>query len=87
VYYQYEVGISAAGTEFWGVANADIDGNGVPNQWAYVKPIPGAAATTAAAPGINAVCVASGVYDPATTAQNLLNTVGPCDGLSGASEF
>ena len=87
VYYQYEVGISATGSEFWAVANADIDGNGIPNQWAYVKPVPGAAATTAAAPGINAVCVASGVYDPATTNQDLLNTVGPCDGLSGASEF
>jgi type IV pilus assembly protein PilA len=88
VYYQYEVGISAAGTEFWAGANADIDGNGTPNQWAYVKPVAGAAATTAAKPGIlGAGCVAAGVYDPATTNQDLLNTVGPCDGLSGASEF
>jgi prepilin-type N-terminal cleavage/methylation domain-containing protein len=87
VYYQYEVGISAIGTEFWAVSNADIDNNTVLNQWAYVKPLPGGAATTAAAPGIATVCVAGGVYDPATMAQNLLNTVGPCDNLSGASEF
>jgi type IV pilus assembly protein PilA len=86
VYYQYEVSIPANGVDFWAVANADIDGNGIPNQWAYVKPVPGNA-LTAGAPAISAVCVGTGVYDPATTNQDLLNTVGPCDNLSGASEF
>jgi prepilin-type N-terminal cleavage/methylation domain-containing protein len=87
VYYQYEVSTTGEGTEFWAVASADIDNNTVPNQWGYVKPLPGRVASRAAAPGISAVCLSTGTFDPVTYAQNLLDTVGPCDGLSGASEF
>jgi hypothetical protein len=87
IYYQYAVGIPAGGTEFWAQALADIDGNATNNLWAYVKPVPGAAATTAPDTLSGGTCAAGGVYDPATGMTNLLETVGPCDGVSGASEF
>ncbi len=87
VYYQYQVSAPAPGSEFWAVANADIDNNTVLNQWAYVKPLPAALTATIAAPAIGTLCANTGAYNPASLAQDLVNTVGPCDSLSGSSEF
>jgi type IV pilus assembly protein PilA len=85
VYFQYNV--ATAGTppsEFLAEAGADIDGNGTQQAWAYVKPVPGASASTAtAALG----CSTSGVYNPVTGSTDLIETVGPCDSASGQSEF
>ena len=87
VYYQYAVSIGAGSNEYWAQAVADIDGNGMNNAWAYVAPVPGST-TTGAADVISAgQCSNAGVYNASTGAQDLLNTVGPCDNVSGQSEF
>ncbi len=87
VYYQYDVTTNApSGTEFVAEAVSDIDGNTTNNQWAYMKPVPGSAAVTAPF-SLTTLCVAAGVYNPASKLQDLLETVGPCDSLSGNSEF
>ena len=85
VYYSYQVNAAADGTDFLAEASSDIDGNGTYNEWAYVKPVPGDTASVAAA-NITA-CASTGVYDPNTTNTDLLETVGPCDAVSGNSEF
>ena len=92
VYFDYLVivGTVGAGTgrnEFFAHADADLDGNGTQEHWAYVHPVPAAAALTAAA--VVAPCVATGVWNPSAVpaAANLLNTVGPCDAVSGQSVF
>ncbi|RIL06969.1 MAG: pilin [Proteobacteria bacterium] len=91
VYFQYEV----AGTppapgipmpEYHAVASADLDNDGVFQDWGYVKGIAGAA-YGGPGPGIGTLCVASGVYNATSQAQDLLETVGPCDNQSGQAEF
>jgi hypothetical protein len=87
VFFQYEVTGVAAQNEFFAGAVADIDGNGTNQEWGYVKPTPGNAATVAA-PGITQLCVNTGMFNAGNAgAQDLLETVGPCDGASGQSEF
>jgi hypothetical protein len=83
VYYSYAVNASTTANNFTADAISDIDNNGVTNEWAYVKPIPG---TTSALAGRNK-CASTGVYDPVSGTTNLLETVGPCDSVSGQSEF
>ena len=94
VFYMYSVGAvaPAAGAptlEFHAGAYSDIDGDGMNNEWAYVKPIPGNASYLGgvAPPGVSAMCVNTGVFDPISGGTTLLETVGPCDGLSGQSIF
>ena len=93
VFYMYGVGAAipmagAPAVEFHAAAYSDIDGEGTLNQWAYVKPIPGNLAYTGGvAPPGAAACAAGGVYDPIANATNLLETVGPCNNLSGQSVF
>ena len=87
VYYQYAVSVGAGNNEYWAQAVADIDGNGMNNAWAYVAPVPGST-TTGAADAISAgQCANTGVYNATNNMQDLLNTVGPCDNISGQSEF
>ncbi len=93
VFYMYGVGSAvpvagAPAVEFHAAAYSDIDGDAMNNEWAYVKPIPGMANYTGgvAPPGVVA-CLATGVYDPIANAANLLETVGPCDNVSGQSIF
>ena len=92
VYFQYEVGGTppAPGVpmaEFHAVASADLDNNATNQDWGYVKPIAGAATFGGAAPTASLLCVNSGVYNATSQAQDLLETVGPCDANSGQSEF
>jgi type IV pilus assembly protein PilA len=91
VFFQYEVADDGAAgvpsTQFHAVAQADIDDDGVHQYWAYVKPVPGAANYAGAAPAIAGTCLAAGVYNTATQATDLLETVGPCDNQSGQSVF
>lgn len=65
-------------------ARSDIDGDGVYNTWAYMKPIPG---TGSGISGPFGTCQASGVFDPASGSPNQFDLVGPCDSLSGSSEY
>jgi type IV pilus assembly protein PilA len=85
VYYRYAVQASSVGgAQFTAEAIADIDGNGTRSEWAYVKPPEGAASGL---DGAISTCTGSGVWNTATLAADLLETVGPCDALSGQSEF
>jgi len=93
VFYQYEVVAGAspmavAGTfdVFTADAVSDIDNDGTFNQWGYVKGVDPTG--LAAVPGgIGPACAASGTWDQAAMAKTLLETVGPCDGVSGQSVF
>ena len=93
VFYQYEVVAAAspmavAGTfdVFTADAVSDIDNDGTNNQWGYVK---GLDPTGLAAVGgvIGPACAATGTYNQATMNKDLLETVGPCDQVSGQSVF
>jgi len=89
-YYSYQVaadpsGCPAAGnpcTRFTAEAGSDIDDETNINWWGYVKPLPGA---TSGLKGTT--CVAGGVYNAVSTAQDLLETVGPCAQGMGQSVF
>ena len=92
VYFQYEVGGTAATpgvpmAEFHAVAIADLDNNTTNQEWAYVKPLAGQVAFGGTAPTASLLCVPTGVYNATSQAQDLLETVGPCDPNSGQSEF
>ncbi len=91
VFFQYEVVVGVG--EFMADAIADIDngdgnGDGANNQeWAYVKPLPGIAAYGGGAVTLAANCSANGTFNPESSAQDLLSTVGPCQQVDGQSEF
>jgi type IV pilus assembly protein PilA len=94
VYFQYEIGTDVAfgtGTpavEFMAAAMSDLDGDAVMNDWAYVKPAAGTTTYGGTAPGtVGSTCAVTGIYNPITTAQDLLATVGPCDEGMGQSIF
>jgi hypothetical protein len=72
--------------EYHAVASADLDNNGTLQDWGYVKGIAGAP-YGGPGPAIGALCVPAGVYNATSQAQDLLETVGPCDANSGQSEF
>jgi hypothetical protein len=63
-------------------AQANIDNDTANQSWGYVKPLP---TTTAGVAGGG--CLASGVYNATTGAQDMLDIVGPCDATSGQSVF
>jgi type IV pilus assembly protein PilA len=94
VYYQYEIGVDNAfgsgipAVEFMAAASSDLDGDGVFNDWAYVKPAAGSTTFGGTAPAtVGAACAATGVHNPITDTQDLLATVGPCDAGHGQSIF
>jgi len=84
VYFQYDtVGTGAAPeTVFTAHAVADIDGDGVNQEWGYVHPLPDLTGSQA-----DGACPNTGVYNPVTAANDLLSTVGPCNNVSGQSVF
>ena len=89
VYYSYQVtagppGCPAAGlpcNHFTAEGVSDIDGDGAPNWWGYVKP--DAFGVTI----IGTSCPTTGVYNGVTNANDLLATVGPCAATFGQSVF
>jgi hypothetical protein len=87
VFFQYTIATNAAppaaSTEWAASAQGDLDGNAALSSFGYIHPLPGAPAATIAGPG----CVVTGIYNPATTLQDQVNTVGPCDNVSGQSVF
>jgi type IV pilus assembly protein PilA len=88
VFFQYGVAINAGapGASFTATATANIDAAGANQSWGYVKQI---GTTGAGLAGLDAACVAAGVWNAAATppAANMVDTVGPCDGVSGQSVF
>lgn len=94
VYYQYEIGTDAAfgggvpAVEFMAAATSDLDGDATVNDWAYVKPAAGSVAYGGNLPAtVGGSCVATGILNPVTGAQDLIATVGPCDAGMGQSIF
>jgi type IV pilus assembly protein PilA len=87
VFYDYAVTAPAGGASYQAATVGDLDGNGVAvasSDYGYVHPVPGSATGPGAPMGS---CAATGVYNPATTNQDLLNTVGPCDQFDGQRDF
>jgi len=93
VYYKYLVNVenaltagSAPWTEFIAVGQSDIDSDGVQyNYWAFVKPAPGFSTVQNASTWGG--CAVTGTYNAVTQSADLIETVGPCDGVSGNSVF
>ena len=86
VFFQYAVNINPAlaGGSYTATATADIDADAVLQQWGYVKQI---GVTGAGLPGVNAACLATGIWDAAAGTATAVDTVGPCDVTSGQSIF
>ncbi len=85
VFFDYGVSAVAGGSSYQIGASGDLDGNGAAtSDYGYVHPT--ALAVTGPGPNVGN-CANTGVYNPATTNQDLLNTVGPCTQLDGQSEF
>ena len=83
VYFQY--GTFPTGVAYTIEARSDLDGDGVPAEFAYIHPVPGA--LLGPAPNFNNTCTGAGVYSAATGTNSLLNVVGPCTALDGQSRF
>jgi type IV pilus assembly protein PilA len=86
VFYDYSVSAATGAASYQIGASGNLDGNaaGTESDYGYVHPAPGATTGPGAPLG---TCANTGVYNPATTNQDLLNTVGPCTNLDGQSEF
>jgi type IV pilus assembly protein PilA len=85
VFFDYAVQ-APVGDSFAAEAEGDLDGDATRSDFAYIHPALG----TAAGPplGISAGdCQSTGIYNHATSAWDLVNTVGPCTPLDGQSEF
>jgi len=83
VYYDY--GVDVSGSAYSVGASGDLDANTTDtSDYGYIHPSPGATSGLTATVG---ACNAAGVYNPATTTTDLLNTVGPCAAADGQSDF
>jgi len=86
VYFQYDIIANGAppapATLYTARATGDLDADTVNQVWGYVK------STAAGANGlVSGVCPATGTYNAVSLANDLLDTVGPCDNVSGQSVF
>lgn len=88
VFFSYGVAINAGapGASYTATATANIDSDAVFQSWGYVKQI---GTTGAGLVGLDAACLATGVWNAAAVppAASAVDTVGPCDGVSGQSVF
>jgi prepilin-type N-terminal cleavage/methylation domain-containing protein len=78
IYFQYEV--SAEKDAFSAAAQADIDGDSTPQIWGYVQP-----AEDGDTADIPFDC--DGIYNPASQARDLTQSIGPCLPSHGQSVF
>ncbi len=85
VFYSYAVGTNNA--DYMAVAAGDLDGDTTTSDFAYIHPVPGAAAASTVPAYSGAGCAATGVYNAVTTALDVLNAVGGCAQLDGQSQF
>jgi type IV pilus assembly protein PilA len=81
VYFIYAATIS--GTAYSLAAQGELDGGGNNSNFGYIHPVPAGAGI---APAIG-TCAATGVWNAAAAAANLLNTVGACGNLDGQDDF
>ena len=78
VFFNYGVAAPAPGNAYTASAGADIDNNGTPQSWGYKKSPPGVAAPPAQDLNLGGTC---------DETQLVAEVVGPCDTISGQSEF
>jgi type IV pilus assembly protein PilA len=85
VYFQYLISADAqGGGRFTAEAAGDIDADGTPSFFGYVKPFGGS--------GIDgrldgSTCAGTGVFNPASGSKSAKRVAGPCDGSSGRGVF
>jgi len=85
VFFQYLISADAqGGGRFTAEAASDIDADGTPSFFGYVKPSGGS--------GIDgrldgSTCAGTGVYNPASGSKTAKQVAGPCDGVSGRGVF
>jgi len=85
VYFQYLISADAqGGGRFTAEAAADIDANGTPSFFGYVKPSGGS--------GIDgrldgSTCAGTGVFNPASGTKSAKRVAGACDASSGRGVF
>ena len=82
LYFVYAVNGLASSFSIAAIGN--LDGDATPSQYAYFRQMPGLA--LGPGPPIG-TCSPTGVYNAASGAQDLLNTVGPCTAQDGQSQF
>jgi hypothetical protein len=86
VFFQYSIVTNAAPpavSTLWSAHGlGDLDANGATSSFGYVHPLPGGVAGLPVG-----ACPAGGVFNPTTGLNDLLNTVGPCNNVSGQSIF
>jgi type IV pilus assembly protein PilA len=85
VFFVYAVNAVNATPYAYAIASiGDLDGDAVPSQFAYFHEM----GNLGLGPGPPiGTCNQAGVYNAATNAQDLLDTVGPCTSLDGQSQF
>ena len=86
VQFQYRINADGSGggtVRFTAEARGDVDGNGAPNFWGYVKP-GGGTGLSGSFPGTT--CVGTGVV-AAGSSGNAFEVAGPCDSASGRTVF
>jgi len=91
VFFQYAINAdnpSGGGSllRYTAEAAADIDDDGAPSFFAYVKPAHGQSSGLSGTLA-NTTCVGTGVFNAASGAANALMVPGPCDAASGQREF
>ncbi|MBW2493910.1 MAG: hypothetical protein JRE43_04095 [Deltaproteobacteria bacterium] len=85
VQFQYQVVADSSQAEsvrFTAEARGDVDGDGEPSFWGFIKPGPGGG-LSGAFPGTT--CLGTGVV--AGNTANAVDTPGPCDASSGRTVF
>ena len=90
-FFQYVItadnpGAGGALLRYTAEAAADLDLDGTPSFFAYVKPAAGASVgLDGVLPGTT--CVGTGVFNPGAGTASAVMTAGPCDASSGRSRF
>jgi type IV pilus assembly protein PilA len=82
VLFTYAVDTDPSNVAFTVGALGDLDGNGVPSEFGYVHPIPGASAGVASL--LVPSCSVNGTFNPNALQ---LETVGPCTAVDGTARF
>ena len=85
VFFEYDTVLAGPTQQgYTATARADIDGDGVPQDWGYVHADPNGNSV----PGGNgATCLGTGIYNPGSGVADLQDTVGPCVSTYGQSVF
>lgn len=82
VLFTYAVDINGTNSAFTAGARGDLDGNGTFSEFGYVHP--NAGSTAGVSSTLAPTCSVNGVFSPSGPQ---LETVGPCTGMDGTSQF